>query len=198
MLYPQNPACDCHDSCQCLSATSDCYLHHTVSAEAESFLQLSGVQGLPAFCYTVSAAATHPFHAFLLTSCVGPDSSFLWWKALALSHAFTRAHGQQDSYAHSWVVPLSLYLCSNREVIQMIAVESLQTEEVSSLRAKRKLLETTWAENVTDSRKICITGLLFKLVLHWCCVNRLISLMTDVLWLKCLWPVIFTDSCDFS
>lgn len=63
---------------------------------------------------------------------------------------------------------------------------------------KRKLLETIWAENITDSRKICITGLLFKLVLDWCCVNRLISRKTDVLWWKCFWPVTHTDSCDFS
>lgn len=51
--------------------------------------------------------------------------------------------------------------------MQMISVESLQNGEVAPLRKavekKRKLLSTR-AENVTDNSKICIAGLLFKLV----------------------------------
>lgn len=72
LIYGHNVECFVHNiqpvtvltAVQCLFATSNCYLHHTVSAEAESFLQVSGTQGQPAFRYPISVAATHPFKLF--------------------------------------------------------------------------------------------------------------------------------------
>lgn len=113
-------------------ATSKCCLHRIVSAGAESFLHVSGMQGQSASCSPISVVATRPFVLFcwhpswvLIVSCCVKRSGS--------AKSIHRSSWVARRPCHAWVVHPSLYLGSNREAKQMIGVESLQTEEVAPL-----------------------------------------------------------------
>lgn len=127
LLCPQTQTCDCPDSSQPLLATRNCNLNLTL---CWSWILPAGLRQENAACILVPhfCCCCTPSHAFLLTSCVVLHSSFLQGKALALLNACTTTHGHYD--LHIWEQMFCLYLCNNRGINQIIAVESLQAQEV--------------------------------------------------------------------